>query len=68
MLHDISHLSPVAGVRFPFGRAVFTKVPQHSPQAVLSLNGLTQAAERMLDVSRGVTLSTWLRPRGVRAV
>jgi hypothetical protein len=32
-------------------RAVFPEVPQHSPQAVLSLNGLTQAAERMLDVS-----------------
>ena len=65
--YDIFHLSHVAGLRLPFGRAVFPEVPQHSPQAVLSLSGLTQAAERMLDVSRGVTLSTWLR-RGVRAV
>ena len=65
--YDIFHLSHVAGVRLPFGRAVFPEVPQHSPQAVLSLSGLCQAAERMLDVSRGVTFSTLLR-RGVQAV
>ena len=59
--YDIFHLSHVAGLRLPFGRAVFPEVPQHSSQAVLSLSGLTQAAERMLDVSRSVTLSTWLR-------
>ena len=43
------------------GEPYSLRCPSISPSS-LSLNGLTQAAERMLDVSRGVTLSTWLRP------
>ena len=64
---DVFHLSRVAGLQLPFGLAVFPKVPQRSPQAVLASSGLTQAAERIVDVSRGATLSTWLQ-RGVQAV
>ena len=46
--YDVFHLSRVAGLRLPFGRAVFPEVPQRSPQAVLASSGLTQAAERIV--------------------
>jgi len=55
------HLSQVAGLRLPFGRPVFPQVPQRRPEAVLALNGLASGPQRKLDVSRGVTLSTWQR-------
>ena len=47
------------------GRAVFPQVPSVVPKQSF-VSGLTQAAQRMLDVSRGVTLSTWLR-QGIQA-
>ena len=65
--YDVFHLSRVAGLRLPFGRAVFPKVPQRSPQAVLASSGLTQAVERILGcVARRNTIH--LASRGVQAV
>jgi len=64
--YDVFHLSRVAGVQLPSGRAIFPQVPQFSPEEVLAANGLKKAMQRPLDISRGVTLSTWLR-EGTRA-
>lgn len=59
--YDVFHLSRLAGLRLPFGRAVFPQVPQRSPEAVLASSGLALGPERDLDVPRGVRLSTWYR-------
>lgn len=59
--YDVFYLSHVAGLRLPFGRAVFPQVPVRNPEAVLAASKLTRAAQQPLDLSRGVTLSTWVR-------
>jgi dihydrofolate reductase len=59
--YDVFHLSRLAGLRLPFGRAVFPQVPQRSPEAVLASSGLALGPQRDLDVPRGVRLSTWYR-------
>lgn len=59
--YDVFHLSRVADLRLPCGRAVFPQVPALSPEAVLSTSGLKKAAQQPLDLSRGVTLVTWFR-------
>jgi hypothetical protein len=59
--YDVFHLSRVAGLHLSGGRPVFPQVPQRRSEAVLASSKLTQAAQRPLDVARGVTLSTWFR-------
>jgi len=59
--YDEFHLSQVAGLRLPFGRPVFPQVPQRRPEAALTSSGLASGPQRKLDLSRGVTLSTWQR-------
>jgi dihydrofolate reductase len=59
--YDVFYLSRVAGLNLSGGRPVFPQVSQHSAEEVLASSKLTQAAQRPLDVARGVTLSTWCR-------
>jgi dihydrofolate reductase len=59
--YDAFHLSRVAGLHLSGGRPIFPQVPQRSAEDVLASSNLTQAAQRPLDVARGVTLSTWFR-------
>jgi hypothetical protein len=59
--YDVFNLSRVAGLRLPLGRAVFPHVPDVTPEAMLASSGLIKSAQRSLDESFGVTLSTWRR-------
>ena len=59
--YDVFYLSCVAGLHLSGGRPIFPQVPQRSADEVLASSNLAQAAQRPLDVARGVTLSTWFR-------
>lgn len=66
--YDVFYLSRVAGLNLSGGRPIFPQVPQHSAEEVLASSKLTQAAQRPLDVARGVPLgfaraSRWLHRR-----
>lgn len=64
--YGVFHLSVISGLRLPHGQPIFPQVPQRSPEMLLAEAGLTQAKRVPLDVTRGVTISTWLR-QGVEA-
>jgi dihydrofolate reductase len=61
--YDVFYLSRLPGLHLSGGRPVFPQVPQRSAKEVLASSKLTQAAQRPLDVARGVTLATWVRKR-----
>jgi dihydrofolate reductase len=59
---DAFHLSRVAGVVLPGGRAVFPDVsPDRTPEDILAQHGLKPGPQRVLDEARGATLVTWRR-------
>ena len=59
---DVFYLPRVTGLNLSGGRPIFPQVPQRSAEEVLASSKLTQAAQRPLDLARGVTLSTWVSP------
>ena len=57
--YDLFHLSRLKGLRLPGGRPVFPQVPKCKPENVLASSGLIQGPQRLLDVARGVTMTSW---------
>lgn len=57
--YDLFHLSRRSGLCLPAGRPVFPQVPKWSPEDVLASSGLIPGPQRLLDVARGVTVTSW---------
>ena len=57
--YDMFHLSRLPGLRLPGGRPVFPQVPNWTPEDVLASSGLIPGPQRLLDVARGVTMTSW---------
>ena len=57
--YDLFHLSRQSGFRLPAGRPVFPQVPKWNPEDVLASSGLIPGPQRLLDVARGVTMTSW---------
>ncbi len=57
--YDVFHLSRQSGFRLPGGRPVFPEVPKWNPEDVLASSGLIQGPQRLLDETRGVTMTSW---------
>lgn len=57
--YDLFHLSRLRGLRLPGGRPVFPQVPNWNPEDVLASSGLIPGPERLLDVARGATITSW---------
>jgi dihydrofolate reductase len=58
---DIFHLSRRPGLRLPGGRPVFPGVPEQTPEDILSSHGMMPGPRRMLDASRGASVTMWRR-------
>jgi hypothetical protein len=61
--YDVFHLSRARGVYLPGGVPVFPGVPDQTPEAVLADHDYTPGPRRFLDEARGVTVTSWGRPR-----
>ena len=61
-LYDAFYLTHAARAKIPGGRPVFPQVgPQATPEDVLARYGLSPTPRRDIDVSAGITLTTWQR-------
>ena len=61
-LYDAFHLTRAARARIPGGRPVFPQVgPQATPEQILARHGLKPKPPRDIDVSAGITMTTWER-------
>ncbi len=61
-LYDVFHLTHAARAKIPGGRPVFPQVgPRATPEDVLARYGLNPTPRRDIDVSAGITLTTWQR-------
>jgi len=61
-LYDAFHLTRATRARIPDGRPVFSQVgPQATPEQILARYGLKPRRPHNIDVSAGITLTTWER-------
>jgi dihydrofolate reductase len=59
--YDTFWLSQAPQVRLPDGEPVFSGVPRHTPQEILSSHGLKSGQSQLLDADNGVTVTPWRR-------
>ena len=59
--YDTFWLSQAPGVRLPGGEPVFSGVPRHSPQEILTAHGLRAGKSQLLDAAEGVVVTPWRR-------
>jgi dihydrofolate reductase len=59
--YDTFWLSQAPKVRLPDGEPVFSGVPRHTPQEILSSHGLKSGQSQLLDANNGVTVTPWQR-------
>jgi hypothetical protein len=59
--YDTFWLSQAHKVTLPAGQAVFSGVPQKTPQEILSSHGLKPGQSQVLDAANGVTVTPWRR-------
>jgi dihydrofolate reductase len=59
--YDTFWLSQAANVTLPGGKAVFSGVPQKTPQEIFSSHGLEPGQSQVLDATNGVTVTPWRR-------
>ena len=59
--YDTFWLSQAPKVRLPDGEPVFSGVPRHTPQEILSSHGLRSGQSQLLDANNGVTVTPWQR-------
>jgi hypothetical protein len=61
--YDLFHLSRLPGLHLSAGRPVFPQVPKSKPEDVLVSSGLIPGPQRLLDVARGTTITSWQQGR-----
>jgi dihydrofolate reductase len=61
--YDTFWLSQAPKVRLPDGEPVFSGVPRHTPQEILSSHGLKSGQSQLLDANNGVIVTPWQRPQ-----
>jgi dihydrofolate reductase len=59
--YDKFWLSQAPKVRLPDGEPVFSGVPRHTPQEILSSHGLKPGQSLLLDADNDVTVTPWQR-------
>ena len=59
--YDTFFLSQAPRVRLPGGTPCFPGVPEHSPQDVLAVHGLSAGEAQILDAANGVSVTPWQR-------
>jgi dihydrofolate reductase len=58
---DTFWLSEAPKVRIPGGEGCFPRVPEFTPQQILSSHGLKAGAPQLLDTAENVTVTPWRR-------